>query len=275
MYIQEKTVLSTSERIVASDMLRSCDLEDLFNGHILALRIHPFVDHQLCNEWQEKLQVSKSLTRYSNAVDVPVTRLGMTLFEAQNKSEKITQYLNIAEDALSVMRKVFGSLHPIQVLFSKLASAWSPGISIASMNGRSMNPGIIRSFESGHAGGLPPHVDSLLKDVPDQEEQFSQLKVQLAVNLYFSVACRGGALKVWNCEPTPDELHQMYNGTHDFLDTSKIPAQPKIMVPRVGELILFRSTCIHAVRPSIGGTRSAASFFLGYSGEDQPLMVWA
>ena len=168
--------------------LNKANLLDLITGKILALRIYPFVSFETCLEWQTKIEKSKLLDRYSNALDVPVNRIGMTLFEADNDSEKLKLYLEEAKKTLPLMERIFGKDNPIQALFSGLALAWESGLAISKLEGRAMNPGIIRSFES--KGGLPAHVDSLLKDLPDNPE-FCSLKGQLAANLYFSVPLKG------------------------------------------------------------------------------------
>ena len=64
-------------------------------------------------------------------------------------------------------------------------------------------------------------------------------------------------------------------GDYDFIDTNKLPVKPQRLAPRTGELILFRSNCVHSVKAGEGGNRSAASCFIGYYGTDKPLTVWA
>ncbi len=250
------------------------DLIDLLHGKILALRIPTFESESICKKWQEKLSLNGRLNRYSNALDVPVNRIGMTLFETENKPEKIIQYLKEGQKTRSTIRKIFGRINPLEQIFKKLSSGWTSGYEIQKMAEKCMNPGIIRSFESSAKGGLPPHVDSLLKDLPDSDE-FSDMKVQLAANLYFDVSETGGELELWDYAPTSSELEELYTGDYDFIDKEKIPVNPCRLQPQKGELILFRSNCIHSVTNSQGGTRSAASCFIGYYDENKPLTVWA
>ena len=264
--------MNTLTKLAAS--LEHQDLLSLINGEILALRIHPFASTELCQKWHEDLTKHGQLSRYSNALDVPVNRIGMTLFETENKSEKIAKYLDESPNTINSLEKIFGPNHPLDQILTNLNKSWLQGCVVQKLNNKPMNPGIIRSFEASSNGGLPPHVDSLLKDLPDSKE-FDNIKCQLAANLYFNLADSGGELKVWNFEPNHQELDQLYTGSYDFIDTEKIPVQENKLKPSCGELIIFRSSCVHAVSRSYGGMRSAASCFIGFYGENSPLTVWA
>lgn len=250
------------------------DLLDLLQGRILALRISHFENQECCSKWQQDLITRGKLSRYSNATDVPVNRIGMTLFETENKAEKIFEYLEIGEKNISSIREIFGERNPLEKIIDGLEKSWNAGCQIQQMSQRQMNPGIIRSFEASANGGLPPHVDSLLKDLPDSNE-FDNIKGQLAANLYFDISEKGGELEIWDYAPTETELESFFTGDYDFIDRNKIPVPSQKLSPKKGELILFRSNCIHSVASSEGGTRSAASCFIGFYGEEEPLTVWA
>ncbi len=254
--------------------LNKKNLLDLISGKILALRVYPFISIETCIEWQKQIAKSKLMGRYSNALDIPVNRIGMTLFETGNDHKKLKLYFKKAKETLPSMERIFGERNPIQVLLSGLDTAWASGVVISQLYGQAMNPGIIRSFESDKAGGLPAHVDSLSKDLPDSDE-FIDIRGQLAANLYFSVSSKGGELELWDYAPDADELEYLFTGDYDFIDTNKLPVSSQKLGPKVGELILFRSNCVHSVAAGEGGMRSAASCFIGYYGAYQPLTVWA
>jgi len=250
------------------------DLIDLFNGQILALRIKNFVGKTRCSNWQNSMRSAAQLGRYSNAPDVPVNRIGMTLFETENKSDQLELYFKAGEQTMNQIQSIFGKTNPLKKLFDELNNCWGFGCEVQKSKQRIMNPGIIRSFEASESGGLPPHVDSLLKDLPDHYE-FDDLKCQLAANLYFEVSKKGGELELWDYRPNVSELEQLYNGEYDFIDRTKIPVQPILIRPEEGELILFPSNCIHSVKSCDGGMRSAASCFIGYYDTNRSLTVWA
>ena len=257
-----------------STKLEQTDLLDLFSGKILALRVFPFVGSNTCKKWQKDLKSKGTLSRYSNAEDVPVNRIGMTLFETENKAEKIVEYLEVGQKTQDAIRDIFGAINPLDQIINTLNSSWTFGCQIQELSNKKMNPGIIRSFEASSNGGLPPHIDSLLKDLPDSHE-FDNIQCQLAANLYFDISETGGALELWNYAPSENELENLYTGSYDFIDTTKIPVASKKLLPKQGELILFRSNCVHAVNSSQGGTRSAASCFIGYYDKLSALTVWA
>jgi len=262
-----------TSNVIEPKPLNKKNLLDLITGKTLALRVYPFVSVETCENWQKSIEKSKLRNRYSNATDVPVNRIGMTLFETENDSEKLKLYLKKAQKTLSLMEHLFGKVNPIQTLLSSLDFARENGVNVSKLHGQTMNPGIIRSFESNKGGGLPAHVDSLLKDLPDADE-FRNLQSQLAANLYFSVPQKGGELEVWNFAPNAHELKDLFTGNYDFIDTNKISLKPQRFSPKVGELILFRSNCVHSVKAGEGGTRSAASCFIGYHEINKALTVW-
>lgn len=261
-------------KIKSSKHLSQEDLIELLNNEILALRIYPFESEATCRKWKDDLKMKSKLSRYSNALDVPVNRIGMTLFETENKPEKIEEYLKEGQRTIASIRAIFGAMNPLDQLINKLSMSWPPGCGIQKFSKQAMNPGIIRTFEPSPNGGLPPHVDSLLKDLPDCND-FDDMQCQLAANLYFDVCEKGGELKLWNFAPDPVQLKSMYSGSYDFIDVAKIPVSSQTLKPRIGELILFRSNCIHAVTKSETDDRSAASCFIGYYSTERPLMIWA
>lgn len=260
--------------VITRTHLTQKDIKDLISGKFLALRIPEFIEEASCLAWQPPLEDSSELQRYSNAIDVSVNRIGMTLFETENKPDKLEKYFKSARHTFSIIEKILYGDNPIWEIHSKLRRIWKKGCRTERLEGKEMNPGIIRSFEADPEGGLPPHTDTLLKDVPNATS-FKKMKCQLASNLYINTANEGGELELWDFAPNNSELEEMYNGTYDFIDRNKIPVRPHLIRPKIGELIIFRSSCIHSVRPSRGGIRTAASCFIGYYDDDKPLSVWA
>ncbi|MEO0472127.1 MAG: 2OG-Fe(II) oxygenase [Bacteroidota bacterium] len=255
--------------------LRTRDLMRLLDGELLALRISPFITPKTCREWANILENSSALGRYSNADDVPVNRIGMTLFETEHQPDKLEAYLRMAQSCVSLIDQILGQRgNPLSAIQESLDKIWTSGCQVEQLSGRPMNPGIIRTFEAASNGGLPPHTDTLLKDLPDCHS-YAGMGAQLAANLYLNVPQNGGELEIWDYEPTEAELPSLYNGTYDFIDRTKLPSQPLVLQPQTGELILFRSSCVHSVRAASGGMRTAASCFVGYYGVDRPLTVWA
>lgn len=250
------------------------NLKKLIDKKVLFLRYPNFVNEQICNKWAACFNQTKSLSRYSNAPDVSVNRIGMTLFETENNPDKLLAYFKQGQKTFSTIEQLLDGENPVKMIHDYLGKIWDQGCRQEKMKGKYMNPGIIRSFEADPLGGLPPHVDTLCKDIPDVQS-FEKMKCQLASNLYISISDYGGELELWDYAPDQEELKTMFNGTHDFIDVNKIPVPSIKIRPKVGELIIFRSECIHSVRPSTGGLRTTASSFIGYYSDDTPLTVWA
>ena len=262
-------------RLVRRSALYSQDLHDLINRQILVLIVSPFTHLDRCIKWHNQLKTSTDLCRYSNAKDIKVNRIGMTLFETERDPLKLKQYFEQANRVFPLIEKLLGEgENPLKCIHDSINLAWDWGCQVETYKGKKMVPGIIRSFEADDSGGLPPHIDTIQKDL-DGEKEFDLLMSQIAVNLYLHTPNSGGELEVWDFEPNLSELEALYTGEYDFIDREKIPCKPIRIKPQTGDLILFRSACIHSVRPISEGIRTAASCFIGYYGGRNPLTVWA
>lgn len=265
---------TSSSQILEKSKLSKQDVLDLTKGKILALRIHPFINEETCKRWQAPLESSTNLSRYSNALDVSVNRIGMTLFETENNPKKLNDYFKSAKNTFNIIDKLLYGDNPIRDIQRGINTIWEKGSMPEQLDGVNMNPGIIRSFEPDMEGGLPPHMDTLIKDIPTHTS-FRKMSCQLAANLYINTPEQGGELEIWDYSPSLEVLKTLQTGKHDFIDSNKIPNKSILIQPRIGELILFRSSCIHAVRPIVGGMRTTASCFIGFYDENRPLTVWA
>ncbi|MEO0734575.1 MAG: 2OG-Fe(II) oxygenase [Bacteroidota bacterium] len=267
-------MIATQDRMLTAPALTTAGLQALFRGEIIAYRIPRFAPPARCRVWSNALRKSRPFQRYANAPDVPVYRSGMTLFEAANRPELLADYFQRAEQTHATIEKLLHGDNPLRLLQETLDANWPQGACRQRWRGYYLNPGILRSFASDSTGGLPPHVDTLFKDLPTSTAAY-QIKTQLAANLYLQTPERGGVLHIWPYEPTADELEWLRVGHHDFLDASKLGRQPIELRPATGELILFRSSCVHAVTRVTRGQRTTASCFIGYYGETNPLRCWA
>jgi len=256
-------------------MLSFTKLMDLIHGRDLVLRIPGFLPPCHCQAISEKMRRNAAFGRYSMADDVPVQRIGMTLFETEGQSCKLETYFQEALTTSEQLREMCAPwLTPLDLLRLRLEEIWPEGANIRKLSGRKMLPGIARMFEAHAQGGLPPHQDLLERDLP-QEKLQDLPHVQLAANIYVEIAPEGGELELWDFAPGTQEAKEYQCGEYDFLDRQKLPpAQVKIR-PRIGDLILMRSDNVHAVHPSLGGSRIAMSCFIGYTGLNHPLTYWA
>ena len=250
-------------------------LVDLINGEILGLRVKKFCPSDYSDAIAKKLLTFASFERYGMGEDVPVQRMGMTLFETENRPELLKRYLSDAIGTIKTFREIVSPYRlPLDDLRLELEELWPEGARIGKLEGNKMLPGIARMFEADASSGLPPHQDILSRDLP-RWKKARNMKAQIAANIYLKTPPEGGELELWDYSPTQEEYHLLRNGHHDFLDRKKLPSSNALIKPEVGELILMRSDHVHAVLPSRGGSRVAMSCFIGYYGYEHPLIHWA
>lgn len=262
--------------ILERSSLRFEDLNALFEGKILALRIHPFVSKDLIDANVERLLTHEhNIRHYSMAEDVGVKRMGMTIFETENKPEKLKEYHKLAEQAGERMRSITGPyINPLDLLRVRLMESWQWGLKIEHAQGEPMNPGIVRCFEEGDSNGLPPHQDLLTRDLPGNNKALS-IQTQLAANIYVKVPMEGGEVDIWDHEPDLIEFERLRSQEYDFIERENLPDKFVRLKPREGELILFRSSCVHSVLPSKSSMRIAYSCSIGYAGLGKSLSIWS
>lgn len=262
-------------RVKQVEHLQFSSIMDLIDDNCIAIKVPNFFSEESCKAVSEQMHKKTTFKRYSMADDVPVRRIGMTLFETENKKRKLDKYFNEAIPTSEQLRDLCQPfMNPLDILRLRLGEVWPEGSQIMKIMGRKMLPGIARMFEANATAGLPPHQDILERDMPNLSKSHLP-KTQLAANVYLEVAPEGGELELWDFAPSLEEFNTLLDGRYDFLDRAKIPPCDASITPRKGELIIMRSDKVHAVRPSIGGERIAMSCFIGYFGLHKPLTYWA
>jgi 2OG-Fe(II) oxygenase superfamily len=280
-YRREQSTVNLNTPIKTSQNLILADLLDLLQGKFLALRILNYYSLQQAEEITQELVKQQSLERYLRAPDVGVQRTGITFFETNGSIELLERYYEQAQILIKSLRQVcYPYLSPIDKLRLDLTDMWLAGSGIENIHGRTMLAGIARVFEDGFE--LPPHQDILLRDILDAAlaptHHFEDLITQLSINVYLQIPEVGGELEIWDLKPSLDEQQAIRNEEYKYegiIDRTSLPAAAAVIRPEAGELILFDSGRIHAVRSSRGGLRASVSMFLGYRGLDKPLTYWS
>ncbi len=272
---QQKTLVKISQTLVITDLL------DLLAGKILALRIPSYYHHEQAEKISEELIEQDTLERYHRAPDVGVQRTGITFFETNGNVKMLEHYYQQAPTCNRNIRRICSPfLSPIDKLRLDLGDMWLAGACIENIHNRTMLAGIGRVFEDDFE--LPPHQDILARDVKDAPiyptYPFSNLATQLSANIYLRTPKFGGELEIWNVKPSSTkqpEIHDKEYKYEGIIDRRILPAATAVIKPQIGELILFDSTRVHAVRASHGGPRVSMSMFIGYRNQEEPLTYWS
>lgn len=246
----------------------------LIHGETVALRINSFVNESLCNKWQGKMTNNAQFSRYANASEFGVSKVGMSLFEIEKDKSLLQSYFQHSDKIEKELEDIFDPYpNPLQMIQLGLDNLWPDGAKPMKIEGKTVCPGILRCIEKENNRGLPPHRDTIHSDIKHFNID-SKIKIQLAANLYIQVPEAGGELEIWPVTLDARELDSYYTGEFDFIDRNKL-SDPIVIKPIQGEMVLFRSDCIHAVRSGSTSDRITASCFVGYSGEFDPLKYWA
>jgi 2-oxoglutarate-Fe(II)-dependent oxygenase superfamily protein len=251
--------------------LRPAMLIDLFENRLLAIRIPGYYPEDLSETVSNRLIQHPRFGYYANAEDIG--RVGMAYFETIDSPARRAHYYQEARTAMMDMR---GCCHPyvspVDQLRIDIAEVWPNGANLENIEGQQMFVGLARVFTDG-AEALP-HQDILRRDAPHCPRA-ATLTGQVAANIYLRPTPEGGELEIWEQVINDNEYEQLRIPDSYGLDRSRLSSPAATLQPREGELVLFNSRCVHAVRPAKGGARITLSCFLGYRGQDQALSYWS
>lgn len=268
------SILTSVQTIRKRDSLGRDDLNSLFRGDILALRIKNFISEEESSVLSERIIKAAGFDHYSIAQELGIFRTGISFFETTGNPTKRGQYHLQALSSVHEVRRICSPYQvPLDLFHLNLEEVWPEGAHIEKLQGRKMQPGTIRLFRGDMENTLPPHQDILLREIPESQRA-KEMLTQLAVNIYLKTPHEGGELELWDYRLTDDEYEAYRNHTHDFIDRDKLPKNSVKLKPEPGELILFQSPKVHTVHACKSDIRMAMSCFVGYYGEDKPLSYW-
>ncbi|WP_119154624.1 2OG-Fe(II) oxygenase [Caldimonas tepidiphila] len=252
-----------------SDHLCEADLRQLAEGRLQALQIGGFLPRETATELARKLLADG----YSHYINAPsIGRIGNAFYEAENRPERLERYFAEAIANIERIRRACLPYPcPIDLVRCKLDETWPAGALLASLHGRKMFVGLSRVVEPGVY--FLPHHDYLEKDAPGSFEARS-LRAQLACNVYLDMPGRGGEIELWMEEIPPADFDRLRGDSYGIAPDT-LGAPDLVIEPAPGDLILFNSRKIHAVRAGSDRPRVSLSCFVGYRGPHMPLSCWS
>jgi hypothetical protein len=274
-----QTTTQTSHAVLRArltDALAPASIAALASGEQLAVVVDDFSAPDCCTSIGERLIHDHRLGGYSTADGAAsIKKIGMPLFEAAgNDPAKREQYYTAALQTIRALRAISRpAVYPMDELRLALQEQWPEGADFEKLHpGKKMFVGMPRVFEA--RSGALPHVDRLAWDVPDVATART-LDAQIAANVHLRTADAGGEVELWSIRPDADEYERLRLPGSYGLDREKLPPPDAVVEPKVGDLILFNSNRVHAVRSCAGGPRVTVSCFIGYRGSSKPLTYWS
>ena len=256
--------------LLIAERLQPQHVEALLCGKTLAVRVPNFYPSCLAEEFTQSVLCNPTLSGYG--IEPNILRTGIPLCDTVGKPELRQQYFQQSMDWMheEIVRFKY-RLSPINLLLMELHQIWLPGVQFEHLDGHSMWAGSARVFRNG-AEALP-HRDKLQVDAPEFERS-KQLIRQIAANIYTNIPESGGQLDLWWQQFSEEEYNQLRVPGCYGLERQKLSLPTCTIEPQVGDLILFDSTCVHAVRPSLG-VRVTQSCFMGLRGLYMPVSMWS
>ncbi|MDP5211249.1 2OG-Fe(II) oxygenase [Microbulbifer sp. 2205BS26-8] len=259
------------EKFKILETLTQDHLLHLFKRDYIVIRIPNFYHPNHCSTIAQgllqEIDPSSGSGIYLSNID--------SFWAASRDSDRQRRYFergSVLQDHLRQISSPFPS--PIDLLCQTLCQCWSMGAKPMSMLDMPAPFGISRLWPEGSEG--LPHQDLLNRELKDHNPAI-HLKSQIGVNIFLTNSHQGGELEIWDKVIKDSEYEQ-------FSDTAKgsygykrdiLPKESITITPKVGDLILINTACIHAIRKVVAGQRLTISGFVGKIGDEHPLIFWS
>jgi hypothetical protein len=250
------------------DCLEKESLEQLFLGKVSAIVVKNFYPKDPLQKFADLVVTHPLKDGYG--VDQDIIRTGTSFYDTNGNANFRKEFLDSSMNWMQNELLRFSFCTPIYAVFLALMTIWCNGIQFENLDGKSMWAGSARIFDRV---GCLVHRDNLGADAPEFERAL-QLFCQIAVNIYAQVPDEGAEIDIWDICLSEEEYNERCVPGSYGIDCQQLPPPTITISPKVGDLILFNSNCLHMARPS-NGVSIAHSCFMGFRGYDVPLTVWS
>lgn len=249
-------------------------IQDVIDSQTLVAVVKNFLPNHTLQSMASALE-QIHFTGYSTAPRVGKA-LGEAFYETTGSTSDAVRYFAESQDSITKMRELFSPhLHPIDLLRLCLDEVWMGGAQL--LKNRYHQPmfvGLFRGFESG--GEALPHADLVkLDDVMNYLE--GHPTHQLAANVHLQQAEEGGEVEVFDFKTTVLSVPELQVANSYEIDLQKLPKNmtKATYSPNAGDLVLFDSNRVHAVKAVTRGKRITASCFLWIDNTHSPIRLFS
>lgn len=253
-----------------ADQLNAESLRALIENEILAIRIPNFMTEIERSLALKNIRYYTEKSTYLWSRDFSV--IGTSVGEAHENKEKEDEYFSNAQEVNRLLQSIvfpFGS--PMARVAKQILDAWSPGIKIASKDGRPFLAEIVRHFRRG--GKANPHIDQTKTPLLGH----LGLKKRLGCNVYIEMPTEGGSIQFWNRRFSDVEYEAVKTKGGDYGVDRELLGEPSLSIrPRAPEVVLFDASLPHAVEEIRGeGDRIVNGGFFAFADYDSPLVQFS
>lgn len=253
--------------ISIEEELTSGAVRNLMDGKNSIICIRNFLEPDECTRIADQLRSQQFWegTSYSDIYD----SAQIPLYAVSTGRVRLEEYLERVPTMQKFSRDFFADgLTPFERLQGLLEQCWDAGANILRLHGLPTFFGLIRRWRQGMEA--LPHVDNLLDEF-DASVVGDVLTAQFGVNLYLAVSPSGGALEVWENQPSLSSTETINYG----IDRKKLGKPDQQFTPQVGDLVLVNTLNPHAVTEVLDGERLTVSGFIGVSAIHERLLLWS
>lgn len=251
------------------------DWKQLLGGAVDAIHLRVVANHRECKELLDFMLQHPRTEEYSTAAGIH--RLGTSFSdirrEAKGDLEKLAKEATKRCSEPDILQEALGVNAVVSHIIGRIAASWPYGLETFSYQGVALHRLIARRIVGGSA---EPHDDDIAKELP-KDLVASSVRIQLGVNLYIEIPREGGELEGWHRRLTRDEYDALRNEDPKLsygIRRDLIGRPNWVVKPSAGDIVIFNNNELHAICKS-NGARTTWGFFLGYRGDNKPLMIWS